>query len=202
VVERWSWLGDPLAIDLANTVRRRGARYTDLIATPADLQVWLEYERSRVRVPPAVDERLTTEFLVVRDQVLRILRAAASGWVLPAADVFAINERVRSAPTVRLLATLTGRHLVSPVTRTAPGTRLLADLAASVVDLLSGPDAQFLALCDAPGCGQLFLRGRPNQNWCSPQCGARARTYRHARRSGLVAGTGPLAPPRVSEPVG
>jgi predicted RNA-binding Zn ribbon-like protein len=188
VVEPWSWLGDPLAIDLANTVRRRGSRYTDLIATPADLRVWLEYERKRVRIPPRVDDKLTAEFLVVRDQVLRILRAAADGWELPAADVAAINERVRNAPTVRLLATLTGRHLITPVTRAAPGTRLLADLAASVVELLSGPDAEFLALCDAPGCGQFYLRGRPNQNWCSPQCGARARAQRHAQRSGRRSG--------------
>jgi predicted RNA-binding Zn ribbon-like protein len=184
VVEPWSWLGDPLAIDLANTVRRRGSRYTDLINNPADLRVWLEYQRKRVRIPPKVDDKLMAEFLVVRDQVLRILRAAADGWVLPAADVAAINERVRNAPTVRLLATLTGRHLITPVTRAAPGTRLLADLAASVVELLSGPDAEFLALCDAPGCGQFYLRGRPNQNWCSPQCGARARAQRHAQRSG------------------
>jgi predicted RNA-binding Zn ribbon-like protein len=184
VVEPWSWLGDPLAIDLANTIRRRGSRYTDLIATPADLRVWLEYERKRVRIPPRVDDKLMTEFLAVRDQVLRILRAAADGWELPAADVAAINERVRNAPTVRLLASLTGRHLITPVTRAAPGTRLLADLAASVVELLSGPDAEFLALCDAPGCGQFYLRGRPNQNWCSPQCGARARAQRHAQRTG------------------
>ena len=176
MVEAWSWLGDPLAIDLANTVRRRGSRYTDLINSPADLRIWLEYERKRVRIPPNVDDKLMAEFLVVRDQVLRILRAAADGWVLPAADVAAINERVRNAPTVRLLATLTGRHLVTPVTR--------ADLAASVVELLSGPDAEVLALCDAPGCGQFYLRGRPNQNWCSPQCGARARAQRHAQRIG------------------
>ena len=37
-VARWSWLGDPLAIDVANTIRRRGWRYIELITQPADLR--------------------------------------------------------------------------------------------------------------------------------------------------------------------
>src|SRR6188472_3242082 len=46
-VVRWSWLGEPLAVDLANTVRRRGLRYVDLITTPAYLATWLSYQRDR-----------------------------------------------------------------------------------------------------------------------------------------------------------
>lgn len=52
----------------------------------------------------------------------------------------------------------------------------------AAIDLLTGPDAAALALCDAPGCGQLYLRGRPNQQCCDPRCGTRARAQRHADR--------------------
>ena len=48
---------------------------------------------------------------------------------------------------------------------------------------MTGPDAAAVALCDAPGCGQLYLRGRPNQQWCNPHCGTRARSQRHAERN-------------------
>jgi predicted RNA-binding Zn ribbon-like protein len=60
---------------------------------------------------------------------------------------------------------------------------LCADIAAAAIDLLTGPDAAAVALCDAPGCGQLYLRGRPNQQWCNPHCGTRARSQRHAERN-------------------
>jgi predicted RNA-binding Zn ribbon-like protein len=181
-VARWSWLGDRLAIDAANTVRRRGWRYVELITSPEDLRTWLEYERGRLAIPAGVDPDLVSRFLPVRDHVLRVLRAAAAGTALPAADVRAINELATTAPTVRLLGTRPGQQFTRPVTRADPATRLCADIAAATIDLLTGPDAAAVALCDAPGCGQLYLRGRPNQQWCTPHCGTRARSQRHAER--------------------
>ena len=50
--ERWSWLGEPLAIDFANTVRRRGSDYTELLASGADLRAWAADEANRVPDPP------------------------------------------------------------------------------------------------------------------------------------------------------
>jgi predicted RNA-binding Zn ribbon-like protein len=54
---------------------------------------------------------------------------------------------------------------------------LLARLAAEVRDVVASRDD--LALCDAPGCGQLFFERRTNQAWCGPACGNRARIARH-----------------------
>jgi predicted RNA-binding Zn ribbon-like protein len=182
-VARWSWLGDRLAIDVANTVRRRGWRYIELITSPADLRAWLDHERGRLAIPAEVDTVLVARFMVTRDHVLGVLRAAADGTALPAPDVHAINELAAAAPTVRLLVTEPGQHLTRPVTRADQATRFCADIAAAAIDLLTGPDATSVALCDAPGCGQLYLRGRPNQQWCNPHCGTRARSRRHAERN-------------------
>jgi predicted RNA-binding Zn ribbon-like protein len=143
------------------------------------LCIWLEHERGRLATPPGVDPALVSRFLLVRGRVLGVLRAAAA---LPAADVRAINELATTAPTVRLLGTRPSQRLTRPVTRADPATRLCADIAAAAIDLLTGPDAAAVALCDAPGCGQLYLRGRPNQQWCTPHCGTRARSQRHAER--------------------
>ena len=73
-VARWSWLGDRLALDAANTVRRRGWRYTELITSPADLRGWLARERDRLAVPAQVDTALVARFVLTRDHVLRVLR--------------------------------------------------------------------------------------------------------------------------------
>jgi predicted RNA-binding Zn ribbon-like protein len=121
-------------------------------------------------------------FLLIRDQVLRVLRAAAGGTALPRSDVAAINGLVIAAPAVRLLGTEPGRHSTRPVTEAGPVTRFCADIAAAAIELLTGPNAAALALCDAPGCGQLYLRRRPNQQWCASLCGTRARSRRHAER--------------------
>ncbi len=182
-VARWSWLGDPLAIDVANTVRRRGWRYIELITQPADLRAWLDHERGRLAIPAEVDTVMVSRFLLIRDQVLRVLRTAAGGTALPAADVHAINELAATAPTVRLLGAEPGQHFTRPVTQADPATRLSADIAAATIDLLTGPDTDAIALCDAPGCGQLYLRGRPNQQWCNPHCGTRTRSQRHTDRN-------------------
>ena len=76
-VARWSWLGDRLALDAANTVRRRGWRYTELITSPADLRGWLVRECGRLAIPAQVDTALVARFVLTRDHVLRVLRAAA-----------------------------------------------------------------------------------------------------------------------------
>lgn len=181
-IVRWSWLGDPLAIDLVNTVRRRGWQFTELIQSPDDLRDWLDREQDRVTAPAEVDDDLVTRFLALRDHALDLLRAAAAGQPWPAEAIAAVNALVLAAPSTRLLTGEPGGYRTQPVTEADPAGRLLGDLAAAMIDLLTGPDAPGLTLCDAPGCGHLYLRHRPNQQWCGPRCGTRARTGRHTSR--------------------
>jgi predicted RNA-binding Zn ribbon-like protein len=190
-IVRWSWLGDPLAIDLVNTVRRRGWQYTELIRSPDDLRDWLDREQGRLTAPAEVGDDLLTRFLALRDHALDLLRAAASGQAWPAEAIVAVNALILAAPSTRLLTGEPEGYRTQPVSQADPPGRLLGDLAASVADLLTGPDAAGLTLCDAPGCGHLYLRHRPNQQWCNPRCGTRARTGRHtAQPAGQPAGRG------------
>lgn len=190
-IVRWSWLGDRLAIDLVNTVRRRGWRFTELIQSPDDLRDWLDREQGRVTAPAEVDDDLVARFLALRDRALDLLRAAAAGQPWPAEAIAAVNALVLAAPSTRLLTGEPGGYRPQPVTEADPAGRLLGDLAVAVVGLLTGPDAAGLTLCDAPGCGHLYLRHRPNQQWCNPRCGIRARTDRHtAQPAGQPAGRG------------
>jgi predicted RNA-binding Zn ribbon-like protein len=179
----WDWLGDHLAIDLANTVRRQGHGEQELLARPGDLAEWLRREQARVPVPPVIGEALTIRVCGVRDHALGVLRATALHEPQPAASITAINAILVTWPQVKTLAATPGAAEIRLLNQPNPADALLATLAAAIVDLNTGPDAERLALCDAPSCGQLFLRGRPQQRWCGPGCGNRVRAARHHRRA-------------------
>lgn len=184
MVQPWDWLGEHLAVGVANTVRRRGMEYVDLLDGPEALVEWIEREADRL--PPGSPSQVTgadlERYRGVRDHVLALLRAAARGRPLPAAAVAAVNAEVLASPTVRLLGADIG---ISNTWVLRPGRAIdgvIAVVAAATVDLLTGPDLAGVALCDAPSCGQLYHRDRSNQTWCDPSCGNRARAARHHRR--------------------
>src|SRR4051794_11201742 len=167
----WEWLGEPLAIDFANTVRRRGREYEDLLRAPADLEEWARRERL-----PGVDAgRRLAEARELRDAVLAVLRAATADERPPAAAAEQVN---RAARRVRLVPQLRdGGVELTALDAPDPLDEALARIALSTLEVVGHPG---LALCDAPSCGQLFLRHRADQLWCGPACGTRARVARHA----------------------
>jgi predicted RNA-binding Zn ribbon-like protein len=170
--ERWSWLGEPLAADFANTVRRRGHEYEEHLERPADLVDWARHEG--VELEPPSTARLA-EVRAVRDAVFAILLAATNGAPPPPGTERPVNTALAAVPLIPQLR-------AGEVVLTAAGAppkldELLARVAASALELLDDPA---LAFCDAPSCGQFFLRHRGDQRWCEPSCGTRARVARHA----------------------
>ena len=177
--ERWSWLGEPLAVDFANTVRRRGDDYTDLLASGADLRAWAAREASRVPDPPAgaAAARLN-EVRELRDAIFALLLASAEGEPVPRGIERRVNAALAQVPLVPQLRD--GEVALVALTAADPLDELLARAAASALELLASPA---LAFCDAPSCGQFFMRNRRDQRWCGPACGTRTRVARHARRN-------------------
>ena len=176
--ERWSWLGEPLGIDFANTVRRRGGNYTELLESGADLRAWAGREASRVPDPPlgSAEARLS-EVRELRDAIFALLLSTAQGDALPPGVERRVNAALAAVPLVPQLRD--GRvELLAPA-GADPLDELLARAAASALELLPSPA---LAYCDAPSCGQFFMRSRRDQRWCGPACGTRTRVARHASR--------------------
>src|ERR1700750_3340648 len=97
----WYWLSEPLAMDFANTIHRRGMVDHDHLRTGADVASWCEHEPRRV--PPvtvrAAAERIE-EIRALRDDVHAVLRATVDGTPLPGAAVARINARARALPIV------------------------------------------------------------------------------------------------------
>lgn len=182
MIERWSWLGAPLAVDFANTVRRRGLEYEELLERPGDLVEWAGREGFGLAEPTAGARLGAVREL--RDAVFALLLAALrepvpSGVVPPVPGLGDAEARLNaSLAAVPLVPRLHEGEIVL----TAPAApsaldELLARVAASTLDLLHDPE---LAFCDAPSCGQFFIRRRGDQRWCDSSCGTRARVARHA----------------------
>jgi predicted RNA-binding Zn ribbon-like protein len=194
------WLGEPLAVDLANTVMVvREDQVVDLIADPEDLKRWLHAERWRLG-DCAFAVAHIEEIRALRDAVLGLLSAAARGAPFPHGALEVVNAASRAAPiTPQLEGAGAGElWLCELTTDCEPLVRLLGALARSAITLLTGPQHAQIHLCNAPSCGMVFIGAR---KWCCAACGNRARAarhYRHERERATL--RPPLRPP--SERVG
>jgi predicted RNA-binding Zn ribbon-like protein len=177
-VTTWDWLGEPLAVDFANTVKRRGAAHADLLLAGDDLRRWCALEGDRVRMPSAAEAAARLgDVRAVRDDVFAVLRAAAQSAAPPPGAAARLDARARRHPVIAQLA---GPAIVGGTADAIDD--LLARATADAIALAADAPARGLAFCDAPSCGQLFLRERGGQRWCGPACGTRARVARHAAR--------------------
>jgi predicted RNA-binding Zn ribbon-like protein len=181
--ELWSWLGDHLALDFANTVKVVHDERVELLATTSDLQQWLRVVPHELGAVTYVDESLRTQLVELRDAALEVLHAAHDGRHLPATATAQVNAAVVAASTCRQLTTQSRTSTYAPAPGLNQSDALIGRLAAAVVDLVARDDLANLAVCPAPLCGQFFHRARPNQRWCSAGCGNRARVDRLRHRA-------------------
>ncbi|MFH9470839.1 CGNR zinc finger domain-containing protein [Streptomyces clavifer] len=99
-------------------------------------------------------------------------------------SLHAVNEALTAVPTAPLLAWdgAQGMRRVQAHPTDQAVNHALATLAA---DLLTGPDADILAVCGSTPCDRFLLRTHGRRHWCSTRCGDRVRAARaYARRSG------------------
>ncbi|QHZ00226.1 CGNR zinc finger [Streptomyces sp. S4.7] len=202
-------LGEPLPVEFMNTVWADRDGVHDELARPGGLAAWLRGVGPRLpqadgpslaRLPePSADD--LRRFRRLRD-ALRRLAAVTTGdtadtrgrgpggssevasdadAVLAAVD--AVNESCAYTPSWSMLE-WTGEN--GP-TRTAAteGTSsgwILSQLAEEGVRLFAGPGRTELRACHGPRCVLYFVRSHPRREWCSADCGNRARVARHYRR--------------------
>jgi predicted RNA-binding Zn ribbon-like protein len=183
------WLGEPLAIDLANTVLVvKPGDERDLLATRERLELWLHRERERLGEAGLAAGR-AAELLQLRDAIRRLFTAVAQGRALAADDVRRLNDLSAAAPTYPLLELDAGGepHGTLHSAATGPLAASLGRVARSAIELLGGPDRALLRICRAPNCGMFFVASpsKPGRRWCCAACGNRARVARHQRRRAL-----------------
>lgn len=178
--QAWSWLSEPLAHDFANTIHWRGTTPVDHIATIDGLRSWLRHEPRPLPAAPRVDDEVVGEVRELRDAVRAAMIATAAGGRPEFTDLTTINTAAREHAVTHLIDPDTLQPQLEPVLDST--SALIGVLADAAVTALTDPETRSrIAFCRAPGCGGLFDRDRPNQVWCDPHCGARARAERQQR---------------------
>lgn len=183
-------LGEPLAVEFANTrYAVRGDR-RDAIATADGLRRWLVAVAQRLADqgadPPrwwAVHESDVDEFVRLRDAVREAAENTAAGRHVDETVRRLLNGAVRGDPGWYELADAdAGLYAIRRNTSGDPLVRARAALARAAIDLLTGPLASALRACPAPGCVLLYVKNHPRREWCSAGCGNRVRAARHYAR--------------------
>ena len=179
-------LGEPLAIEFANTLFTDGGRPLDALTTSAALTRWLQTNAERIdaplpRRPGAGGLERARE---LRATVRALLAKAVDGDPPPAATVRRLNELAALAPITARLRWTSDEPPKAHLSLPGAGRldALLALLAQSAIDVLGGSGAGRLRRCEAPGCINYYLKDHPRRAWCSPKCGNRVRVARHYQR--------------------
>ncbi len=173
--------GEPLAVELHNTLYASGGARIDGIANPAGLGAWLGAVAGDLPVPAqAIDASAVTAFHDLRGAVRAAIEAAIAQTGVPPRARRALNDAAAACPRSTQLAadgTRRVRYHADDPTQIA-----LAATATETIALVTGARARDLRMCGAPGCVLAFLKDHPRRAWCSPSCGNRARQARHYAR--------------------
>ncbi|MEU4802446.1 ABATE domain-containing protein [Actinosynnema sp. NPDC023587] len=171
------------ALEFASTVRHNGhGGLTDDLATVAGLAAWAHVD--------AVSEELRLRVVELRWAVRSLLaRATNAGERLDTPHLMPLDDalhlvndtsaRVPRAARLEWEEPLRLRY----VDRATEGERLLAELATAAIEFLAGGERADLRACPAPRCVRYFVKAHPQQQWCKPSCGNRARVSRHYHKA-------------------
>ena len=174
----WEWIGFEEALDLANTVAVANGVEHDLLEPDGEFDRWAAaaarspaLAADQAAVVVSARERL----LALRRPLRDVIAATADGERPPPTAVAHLNRVTRAAPTWVELA---DDGTLRTHSRGGAIDALLATYARSALQL-AAEDAARLRRCPAPSCGMFYRSRRPQQRWCSEQCGTRARVARH-----------------------
>jgi predicted RNA-binding Zn ribbon-like protein len=184
-------LGEPLPVELMNTIWADRDGVHDALDNPAGVTSWLLATEACSTGKARVTQSVAGELRLLRD-ALRALAAhatqddrtsAASAIADRSRAIRVLNRASASAPAWSQLSwpADTQPHKGKRSTH-APADAAVSAIAEQAVELFAGPLLAELRACHAPGCVLYFVRDHPRREWCSAGCGNRARVARHYRR--------------------
>jgi predicted RNA-binding Zn ribbon-like protein len=173
--------GEPLALDLADTLMTVTDPPTDLLTDEARaLQFWALQHK---RLPPGAAPPDLAATRALRSAIRTLLDARLANREPPVDALEVVNAAAAAAPgSPRLDAAGAGMALSWRWHSDAPQALALAAAARSAMEILAGDTAR-LRRCANPACSMLFLADTTRRQWCTPNvCGNRTRVARHYRR--------------------
>lgn len=175
-------LGEPPSIELANTVFAVRGHRTEGLATPQDVARWLQGAGFAVGRATARDVESARR---LRTAIRTIAGCITQQGELDASAVATLNAYAASPPRWRELAMQPTLGIVqSSLGR--PVEAAFGAIADNAIEVFGGPLREQLRACPGPNCILYFLSdGR--REWCSKQCGNRARAARHYAKTRRMA---------------
>lgn len=188
--------GDSLALDFANTWEDRGRPETDKLGSYADLLAFavqagiLDGRQAstladRAGRRPAAAARALKGGLELRQALYRVFAGQAAGSDAGRPDLDRLGSLAARAAARLRLEPVDGGFAWRWHGLETSCDALLAPIARSAADLLTGDDLDRVRECDGDRCTWLFLDSSRNRSrrWCSmDSCGNRAKARRHYRR--------------------
>lgn len=195
-------LGEPLPVELMNTVWADRDGVHDALAAPGDAVAWLTALRERLPRGADVaawttdaDEAEVAEvwsrLRALRDATRTLAarrtadpRTAGVGGMSDQDALGQLNALAKAAPSWLVLEWPDGAapSVVTGQAEQSAGQVVVSWLAREAIDLIGGRQGSQLRACLAPGCVLYFVRHHPRRAWCSDSCGNRARQARHYER--------------------
>jgi predicted RNA-binding Zn ribbon-like protein len=176
--------GEPLAVDLADTIITGQDPPADLLADEAACRLWWDLQRDRL--PQGAPTPPLEVTVALRGAIRQMLDARLAGALPDGAAVEQVNEILARVPsTRRLVHTASGWSVVTSRHASAdrPYDLALATVADSLLDVLVGPSVDRLRQCQNPLCSMLFIASDARRKFCTQNiCANRTRVARHYRR--------------------
>ena len=186
-------VGEPLAIDLANTVKIAATPAKELLPDDAANEAFWSIQAPRL--PSSVAPGLAAT-LSLRSAVRGVLEAVSTRSAPKPADLRIINDT--AALTKMTLELDAAGASVERWWAATPEAATLAAVARSAIAVAGGPQANRLRQCASPTCSQFFVATNPKRQWCTPDlCGNRQRVARFARAQGVGSASGAGVESRV-----
>ncbi|MFF4753665.1 CGNR zinc finger domain-containing protein [Streptomyces sp. NPDC002514] len=193
-------LGEPLPVELMNTIWADRSGVHDALRDPDGIRAWLLAVSPRMDLLVRRDlealsgsdlDRLGSRLTGLRD-ALRRLAAEATGDPRPSAasDTRELDEAVavlnRAAGDTSSWSALSWTPGQEPSRHACTGgqttSAAVSAIAEESITMFSQDTRHELRACLAPGCVLYFLKNHPRREWCSAGCGNRARSARHYQR--------------------
>jgi len=195
-------LGEPLPVELMNTLWADRDGVHDELREPATALRWLKAVEHRLPTAIAVPAQPRGHEATVAADVAHSLRRLRDAVRRLAAEITADDRPAAVSPMrerEKAIAVLNSACARSPSwsqltwpsdneprrsmrSRSSPGQAAVSAMAEEAVTFLAGDLRRELRACHAPGCVLYFVRDHPRRQWCSAACGNRARVARHYER--------------------
>lgn len=147
---------------------------------------WVARWRARCEERPREAQAVHRRALALREAIYGIFRSRVLSMTVPEEALRLLNEALADAPPRMRLALDRDAFGWWSGPKAASSTVLLAPIAWSAADLMTGPRLHRVRQCaDERGCGWLFLdeSRAGTRRWCSMgDCGNRAKARRHYLR--------------------